>query len=382
MATDRHADAGLAKSHVHPQQRGSTPPTVVCPNGHINAWNYRFCAQCGAPISAQSTTVPWPDEPSPHSESWRPPVKWLSICAAALLVVATAVTVTNVLTRPDSSPSERDSTGRPVAQNPSTSTKPCASAPILHAESADLTADGMSISAALSSPCASGDVESNSALHVTVVDGQRDVAAGSFDFSADPVVIPSGGTARRIFVFPAGMYWRIPELLSAAPSMSARRVGQPTSGRAFSTTTRASVTADEPVSPQYASADAAAESELHEISNADRPTVRRDVDNHWVPQVSSKRPGLVAEGRTWTYADILRDHLLLRQRFGEARLLWSGNWTTFSEPYWWVTVVAMPHTTPQEANSWCDGNGFASEQCFAKLISTILGVRGTTVYRH
>jgi hypothetical protein len=39
-------------------------------------------------------------------------------------------------------------------------------------------------------------------------------------------------------------------------------------------------------------------------------------------------------------------------------------------------------TTPQEANSWCDGNGFASDQCFAKLISTILGVSGTTVYRH
>ena len=106
----------------------------------------------------------------------------------------------------------------------------------------------------------------------------------------------------------------------------------------------------------------------------------RDLQQWWLPQVSSKRPGLVAEGITWTNADILRDHLALRQRFPQARLVWSGDWTTFSSSNWWVTIVALPMTTPQQANGWCDAQGLDADHCFAKMISSVLGPDGTTVY--
>ncbi|REO53739.1 hypothetical protein DSI90_06125, partial [Mycobacterium tuberculosis] len=89
---------------------------------------------------------------------------------------------------------------------------------------------------------------------------------------------------------------------------------------------------------------------LVELRDSDFPYVRVGIANRWVPQVSSKRVGLVAAGKTWTSADILRDHLALRQRFGGARLVWSGHWTTFSGPDFWVTVVGPAQPTAAEAN--------------------------------
>lgn len=96
-------------------------------------------------------------------------------------------------------------------------------------------------------------------------------------------------------------------------------------------------------------------------------------------EFEARRPG--RRGKTWTSADILRDHLALRQRFGGARLVWSGHWTTFSGPDFWVTVVGPAQPTAAEANRWCDSNGFGADDCFAKFISTLVGAKGTTVYR-
>lgn len=133
--------------------------------------------------------------------------------------------------------------------------------------------------------------------------------------------------------------------------------------------------------PAYGSIDGVAEAVLKELRDNDYRVVLGGLANRWVPQVSSKRVGLVAEGKTWTNADILRDHLNLRQRFTGARLVWSGQWTTFGSPNFWVTVVGPSFPFPDDANRWCDTNGFGADDCFAKFISTFFGEEGTTVYR-
>lgn len=133
--------------------------------------------------------------------------------------------------------------------------------------------------------------------------------------------------------------------------------------------------------PAYGSVNGVAGAVLVELRDSDFPYVRVGIANRWVPQVSSKRVGLVAAGKTWTSTDILREHLALRQRFGGARLVWSGDWTTFSGPDFWVAVVGPAQPTAADANRWCDSNGFGADDCFAKFISTLVGVRGTTVYR-
>ena len=44
-----------------------TGPMVVCPQGHANAWNYKFCGQCGLPIGV----VAFPDDESENEDSAR-----------------------------------------------------------------------------------------------------------------------------------------------------------------------------------------------------------------------------------------------------------------------------------------------------------------------
>lgn len=384
MAGDRGADPGPANvtpgADDHAQHAS---PTVLCPQGHVNAWDYRFCERCGSPIGV----VPWPSEESgtrqtAPARSFVP----LVVLAATLLVVAVVVTAVGyAVTRPARNDREEPSsargaatTGVPFAQAEAAS---CPDDPVLEAESIDLTSDGLAVSAAFMSACAGGDVESNSALEVTVADGRRDVAAGSFDFSADPLRIEPGVPARRTLVFPPGMYWRTPDMLSGAPALAATRKGRSDRSAARGGSARTTMVAAASAAPAYGSINAVAGAVLVELRDSDFPYVRVGIANRWVPQVSSKRVGLVAAGKTWTSADILRDHLALRQRFGGARLMWSGHWTTFSGPDFWVTVVGPAQPTAAEANRWCDSNGFGADDCFAKFISTLVGAKGTTVYR-
>ncbi|MCV6987229.1 hypothetical protein H7H78_17980 [Mycobacterium shinjukuense] len=384
MASDRGADPSPAR--VTPgvdDHARQARPTVLCPQGHLNAWDYKFCERCGSPIGV----VPWPSEESgaPQTTPGRSRVP-LVVLAATLLVVAVVVTaVAYAVTRPSRNDREEPGSARgaatagvPWGQAEAAS---CPDDPVLEAESVDLTSDGLAVSAAFMSACAGGDVESNSALEVTVADGRRDVAAGRFDFSADPLRIEPGIPARRTLVFPPGMYWRTPDMLSGAPALQVTRKGRSERWAAPVGSERTTIIAAEFAAPAYGSVNAVAEEVLSELRDSDFPYVRRDISNRWVPQVSSKRVGLVAAGKTWTSADILRDHLALRQRFGGARLVWSGHWTTFSGPDFWVTVVGPAQPTAGDANRWCDSNGFGGDDCFAKFISTFVGEQGTTVYR-
>jgi hypothetical protein len=212
-----------------------------------------------------------------------------------------------------------------------------------------------------------------------VADGRRDVAAGIFDFSSAPLAMEQGSPEHRTLVFPPGMFWRTPEMLGSPPELMATRNGdasRSTSTDAGSGTMVATASAK----PAFGSVDGVAKAVLEELRGSDSADVR-SLSNRWVPQVSSKRVGLVVDGKTLSSADILRDHLAFRQRFDGARLVWSGDWTTFSRPDFWVTVVGPPRLTAKDANDWCDANEFGVDDCFAKFISSLFGVEGTTVYR-
>jgi hypothetical protein len=383
MSTDPGADAGRANATSgagdHTQQ---STATVMCPKGHVNAWDYRFCGECGSPIGL----VAWPsdDSDSPGATPARSRVPLL-IGGAALLVIAVVASVAVfVVTRSSGhDPAERGSPwGTASAGAPSPTGPPtCSSVPILEAESIDLESDGLSVSVAFMSSCRGGDTESNSALEVTVADGRRDVAAGSFDFSSEPLTLEPGVPSRRTLIFPPGMYWRTPNMLSGSPQLQAKRTGESAPSSARADSGPATIVAAAPAEPAYGSVDGVAEAVLKELRDSDFSTVRNGLSNRWVPQVSSKRVGLVIDGKTWTNADILRDHLALRQRFSGARLVWSGQWSTFSDPDFWVTVVGPPLPFAEDANRWCDANGFDVNDCFAKFISSLFGVEGTTVYR-
>lgn len=371
---------GVDPAHVSAQS-GDGGLSVLCPRGHVNAWNYKFCGQCGTPIGV----VSWPAGETASASAGKPRKRTALIGGlAALAVVALAVSATVFFVSRSDEPVAgeaftqgfNNTGGSPASAAPEV----CQSAPVVEAESIELSADGLEVQAAFISPCGS-DIESNSDLVVTVAEGRRDVAAASFDFSGDPLSIERGAPARRTLVFPRGMYWRTPNMLGEAPALVATRQGKSSATGAVSTSAPSStMTAAKPAKPAYGSVDGVAKAVLEEIHDADLEDVRL-LTLGWVPQISSKKDGLVAAGKTWTNADILDEHLRLRERFAGARLVWSGDWTTFSDPNFWVTVVGPSRQFPFQANSWCDTQGFAVDDCFAKYISSIFGVPGTTVYR-
>ncbi|MBW0103085.1 hypothetical protein [Pseudonocardia sp. KRD291] len=119
---------------------------------------------------------------------------------------------------------------------------------------------------------------------------------------------------------------------------------------------------------------------LTDLAALDRPVVQ-GLTGWWVPQLSSKRPGTVDGGVTYDADRILDHYEGLAARYPGAALLWSGDWPAFKGDDYWVVVVTQPFSTAVEANSWCDAQGFAPDDCLAKKLSRSGGPQGTTVPR-
>jgi serine/threonine-protein kinase len=120
--------------------------------------------------------------------------------------------------------------------------------------------------------------------------------------------------------------------------------------------------------------------QLRQIARGDRTFVSSQLADRWVPQLSSKRPGVVDNGVVWDDSMTLQEHMQLRQHYPSARLLWSGDWSTFSAPDFWVTVVGITFSDSTGALQWCRSQGFDRDHCVAKVISTTNPVAGSTAY--
>lgn len=117
-----------------------------------------------------------------------------------------------------------------------------------------------------------------------------------------------------------------------------------------------------------------------------RVTDRRDrseIDSligDWVPQVSAKAPGLKVDGITYDNARVLSDHLAYRGRYPNARLLKTDS-LNFNLSGYWVTVIAETFSSSDEANAWCDREGLAANDCFAKRLRYGPSTKGDVDYR-
>ena len=362
-------------------EQGWGAGAVLCPQGHANRPHYTVCSQCGAPIGV----VPVPedaDDPVVTSSTRRR--GWMIGSIAAVVVVIAGVTGAYLLAvAPADEPTSGDgsagfgssaASAAPVAVT-------CDEPPIVQAESMDLSGDGLTVGAAFFAGCPGDDSEAASAVRITVAAGERDIAAGVFDFSTAPLQMKAGVPDHHTLVFPGGMYWRTPEMVGSAPELIAHHLTGSPGVRSVSGSGEQRLVAVAPAAPEHGSVDGVAAAVLAELRDADLPYLLDAVVNGWVPQVSSKRAGLVVGNRTFTDADVLRDHLDYRRRFDGARLVYSGQWSTFADPDWWVTVVGPAWYFPADANNWCDTHGFGADGCFAKFISPFFGPERATVYR-
>jgi len=265
---------------------------------------------------------------------------------------------------------------------------PCARAPQFAVRSVSDQGGELEVTTEVTPSCSEGDVLTGAANSIalyapssTTGSGAADmvVAYADFDFSGSPVVIPSGGRT-LVLRFGAGYFFRSASDISAGSatiSGDIDRSGASTAVVVGSDASTTAIVASGTGDGQVAEADAAGN--LRWQADHDRPTVVSSVSGYWVPQVSSKRPGLYAEGMTWGSPDIVQEFFSLRQQFPQALLLFSDDWPVFDAGgSWWVTIVGIPFTTAEEANAWCDSQGLDGEHCFAKYIDTNGSSEGTT----
>ena len=157
--------------------------------------------------------------------------------------------------------------------------------------------------------------------------------------------------------------------------------GSPYTGPGSSTSTEHTEPGDSaptdtiaPTDPQKAKA------ELEAIAAHDRPAVDMLADS-WVSQLSAKKPGLVADGITYDNPAILQNYLDLRAQYTDVLLLRSGDFTSFKYSDFWVTIRNQSYSDGPAANSWCDDESIAWDDCYAKLLSHSAKYEGATLLR-
>mgnify|MGYP000936163323 CR=1 FL=1 len=270
----------------------------------------------------------------------------------------------------------------------------CGTAPTLTPTSLTNGDGELKVEVKMTASCADGDVLGGAANHIEVKGPSRTdgtgsadavIASGDFDFSSSPLVLSDAETTLTLH-FGSGHFFRAADdvdvknvVAACAPDRDSGPSGatpDSTSSSGPSSAT-ASTTSKDP-----ASEESAAGGSLRWQVDHDRPSVTTDLVGKWVPQLSSKKPGLVADGITWDNRTTLEEFLKLRQKYSNAKLLFSDEWPVFdSGGSWWVTIVDTPYSSAEEANAWCDAQGFDAEHCFAKYIDTKGPSEGTTVTR-
>ncbi|MEV6647100.1 hypothetical protein [Amycolatopsis sp. NPDC051371] len=123
-----------------------------------------------------------------------------------------------------------------------------------------------------------------------------------------------------------------------------------------------------------------AQTTLQQQVDTDRAQVEALADK-WVPQLSSKNYGLVADGTTYDHRAIWADFTTTRQSYPSALLLWSGDYTSYTKGDFWVTVANTSFPTGAAANEWCVAEHLDADHCFAKLVSHSHGPKGSTLPR-
>lgn len=90
---------------------------------------------------------------------------------------------------------------------------------------------------------------------------------------------------------------------------------------------------------------------------------------YWLSQISAKQAGLVVDGVTYDDQRIWAEYTSAAGTYPNVILVRSAEFSSFRRGGFWVVLVAQPYATAAEANAWCDTQGFAADDCFAKRLS-------------
>ena len=384
---------------------GATPPAVppTVPSAGTAPW---AVSGSGVPLMPVQGQMIEPGPEQPRRSRSRAPV---AVLVALVLLIVGGVGgwyVTSYLNDRDSTSvngSDRADRDKPRygKQEASASAEPtstgatnyvtaCGSAPVFTPTSVRNGDGELQVEVKVTASCPSGDVLGGTGDHVELRGPSRSdgtgpadavVASGDFDFSGSPLVISGSGTTLTLH-FGSGHFYRTADdmdlttiVVTCAPDRGSAPTAATPGASSPSSATAATTSKDNTLE------ETAAKDSLRWQADHDKSSVK-GVSGKWVPQLSSKKSGMVADGITWDNRATLQEFLKLRQKYSDAKLLYSDEWPVFdSGGQYWVTIVATPYGSADEANAWCSAEGFDADHCFAKYIDTKGSSEGTTVNR-
>ena len=280
-----------------------------------------------------------------------------------------------------------------AAALPSGAVKACSSMPTFTITSVEDGQGELKVHGNMATSCAEGDFLAGSSSQVLVysstsptggADVDHLVASGTFDLSSDPLIIPNGGRAVTLR-FGEQHYFRTAKDLdlkglTVRPSFdrgsSSTVTSKSSTNSAMTIASSASSNANQEAQDEQAAGDAIGWQVKH-----DYPIVMNSMRGKWTPQLSSKQVGLVAEGQTWTNRSILAEFLKTRQANPKAVIIDTSQWPVYDVGGWWVTLQGDTYSDGDQANAWCDAQGYDSDHCLAKRIESNGTSQGTTKLR-
>ena len=280
-----------------------------------------------------------------------------------------------------------------AAALPSGAVKACSSMPTFTITSVEDGQGELKVHGNMATSCAEGDFLAGSSSQVLVysstsptggADVDHLVASGTFDLSSDPLIIPNGGRAVTLR-FGEQHYFRTAKDLdlkglTVRPSFdrgsSSTATAKSSTNSAMTIASSASSNANQEAQDEQAAGDAIQWQIKH-----DYPIVMNSMRGKWTPQLSSKQVGLVAEGQTWTNRSILAEFLKTRQANPKAVIIDTSQWPVYDVGGWWVTLSGELYDDADQANAWCDAQGYDSDHCLAKRIESNGTSQGTTKLR-
>ena len=94
----------------------------------------------------------------------------------------------------------------------------------------------------------------------------------------------------------------------------------------------------------------------------------------WIPQLSSNTDSASAMAKFWSLQG-------MAGHYTDVFMVSSNDYTSFRHSGYYVTLIPRTFSTAAGANAWCNSEGFAIGNCFAKRLSHADGPDGNTVER-
>lgn len=278
-----------------------------------------------------------------------------------------------------------------TAQGDTTYETPCGKEPEITASHTQVVDGEIQVQYVFHAVCPDGQWVDGAGVNLQLSNGTSTLASGAFDFSTSPVwlgpdTLGDGEGVPVTVVYPPTTAFATPDELQQALDSNVVIVAcEHSTSESGNDEAPSEPTTDVPAvtgfeaDPDSSLAEEASLEALQRLADVDRDSVQ-ELEGSWVPQLSAKKNGTFdrIDQHTYNYTDIYAETLRLRIDYPDARLVWSGDYGSFTYPDYWVTINATPYGAPKPVLNWCAQEGFPKSHCYAKRLLTNGPVEGST----